>query len=338
MAANLDRVPSGSVIAAAEQRQQHRMLKETQTKGNPIFVSNCAWFNWGSRARSATYRRLLDLAPQISRALFIMVLFALSACGIENRMIFHPSASIDHTPGHAGLVFEDIYFSAQDGVRLNGWFIPHREARSTLVWFHGNAGNIGHRVENIKWLHDRVPANIFIFDYRGYGRSEGLPSETGTYLDGEAALDLMRKKLGADGAEKIILFGRSLGAAIATEMATRFDVQGLILESPFVSIAEMARVLFPFLPIGPLLQTRYDVRATIEKIKVPVLVLHGDRDTIIPFKQGRLVFEAAPEPKRFFAIAGADHNTTVVVGAERYFEQFNEFIDWSAAPARRPWR
>lgn len=267
-----------------------------------------------------------------------MGLFALPACGIENRMIFHPSAAIDYTPARVGLNFEDIFFNAEDGVRLNGWFIPHHEARSTLVWFHGNAGNIGHRVENIKWLHDRVPANIFIFDYRGYGRSGGLPSEAGTYLDGEAALNLMRTKLGADGARKMILFGRSLGAAIATEMATRFEVQGLILESPFVSIAEMARVLFPFLPIRPLLRTRYDVRATIEKIKVPLLVLHGDRDTIIPFDQGRLVYEAAPEPKRFFAIAGADHNTTVVIGGERYFEQFTEFIDWSAAAASRPGR
>lgn len=267
-----------------------------------------------------------------------MSIFALPACGIENRMIFHPSTSIDQTPSQVGLEFEDIFFTARDGVRLNGWLIPHRKARSTLVWFHGNAGNIGHRVENIKWLHDRVPVNIFIFDYRGYGRSQGFPSEEGTYLDGEAALELMQKKLGAGGAKKIILFGRSLGAAIATEMATRFESQGLILESPFVSIAEMARVLFPFLPIGPLLHTRYDVRATVKKINVPLLVLHGDRDEIIPFEHGKLVFEAAPEPKRFFAIAGASHNDTVVAGGENYFEQLKQFVDWSASQGNRPLR
>jgi len=281
---------------------------------------------------------MLGLAPEFLRAVLLLGFFTLPACGIENRMIFHPSASIDHTPSEVGLEFEDIFFTARDGVRLNGWFVPHREARSTLIWFHGNAGNIGHRVENIKWLHDRLPMNIFIFDYRGYGRSQGLPSEEGTYLDGAAALELMRKKLGADGAKKMILFGRSLGAAVATEMATRFESQGLILESPFVSIAAMARVLFPFLPIGPLLRTQYDVRATIKKIKVPLLVLHGDRDEIIPFEQGKLVFEAAPEPKRFFAIAGANHNDTVIVGGESYFEQLKQFTDWSASERNRSLR
>ncbi len=271
-------------------------------------------------------------------ALFLVGICVFPACGIENRMIFHPNPSVDATPQQAGLEFEDIFFTARDGVRLNGWFIPHPEARSTLVWFHGNAGNIGHRVENIKWLHDRVPVNIFIFDYRGYGRSQGFPSEKGTYLDGEAALELMRKKLGGDGAQKLVFFGRSLGAAIAAEMATRFESQGLILESPFISIAEMARVLFPYLPIGPFLRTRYDVRATIKKIKVPLLVLHGDRDEIIPFEHGKLVFEAAPLPKRFFAITGAGHNDTVVVGGESYFEQLRQFIDWSASAGNRPLR
>jgi fermentation-respiration switch protein FrsA (DUF1100 family) len=271
-------------------------------------------------------------------ALFLVGICVFPACGIENRMIFHPNPSVDATPQQVGLEFEDIFFTARDGVRLNGWFIPHQEARSTLVWFHGNAGNIGHRVENIKWLHDRVPVNIFIFDYRGYGRSQGFPSEKGTYLDGEAALELMRKKLGGDGAQKLVFFGRSLGAAIAAEMATRFESQGLILESPFISIAEMARVLFPYLPIGPFLQTRYDVRATIKKIKVPLLVLHGDRDEIIPFEHGKLVFEAAPLPKRFFTITGAGHNDTVVIGGERYFDQLRQFIDWSASAGNRPLR
>jgi fermentation-respiration switch protein FrsA (DUF1100 family) len=251
-------------------------------------------------------------------------------------MIFHPSAAIERTPRQAGLEFDDIFFTARDGVRLNGWFVPHREARSTLVWFHGNAGNIGHRVDNIKLLHDLVKVNIFIFDYRGYGRSEGAPTEEGTYLDGEAALALMRERLGVDGAERIVLFGRSLGAAVATEMATRFQSQALILESPFLSIAALARLFFPALPIGPFLQIRYDVQATIKKIKVPVLVLHGDRDGVVPFEQGKLVFAAAPEPKKFFIIAGADHNDTYVVGGEAYYRQLKEFIDGTARAAKQP--
>jgi fermentation-respiration switch protein FrsA (DUF1100 family) len=277
----------------------------------------------------------LQLGLQLWRALFLIgPVVSACGCGIENRMIFHPSAAIERTPQQAGLEFEDIFFTARDGVRLNGWFIPHRQARATLVWFHGNAGNIGHRVDNIKLLHDRVPVNIFIFDYRGYGRSEGAPTEQGTYLDGEGALALMREKLGAEGVKKIILFGRSLGAAVAAEIATRFPSQGLILESPFVSIAEMTRLYFPLLPIGPLLLTRYDVQTTVQKITVPVLVLHGDYDSVVPFEQGKTVFAAAPEPKKFFTIAGADHNDTYVVGGEAYYEQLKEFIEWTGRPGK----
>ena len=237
-----------------------------------------------------------------------------------------------------GLTFEDIVFTTSDGVRLHGWFVPHRDAHSTLVWFHGNAGNISHRVENIKLLHELVRVNVFIFDYRGYGRSEGRPSEEGTYLDGEAALALIGNKLGDEKRKKIVLFGRSLGAAIATEMATRVDSQALILESPFVSIAEMARSMLPFLPIGPFLKTRYDVREKIKKTRLPLLVLHGDRDEIVPIEQGKKVFDAAPEPKKFFTITGAGHNDTYAVGGANYFHQWKEFIDQTALAPSRPMR
>jgi len=210
--------------------------------------------------------------------------------------------------------------------------VPHAEARSTLIWFHGNAGNIGHRIENLKLLHDKVKVHVFIFDYRGYGHSQGTASEEGTYLDGEAALALVREQLAID-ASRIILFGRSLGAAVAAEMAVRFTNQAVILESPFVSIREMARAVFPSLPVGPLLQTRYDVVQKIRRIKTPLLVLHGDRDEIVPFAQGELVFSAAPQPKKFYKIAGAAHNDTYIVGGNRYFEELKNFID-STAPTR----
>lgn len=272
--------------------------------------------------------RMLGLRRQILPALPLLVFMTLlSACGIERRMIFYPSPAIESTPRQTGLEFEDIFFTTRDGVQLNGWFVPHPDARSTLIWFHGNAGNISHRVENIKLLHDLVKVNIFIFDYRGYGRSDGRPSEEGTYLDGEAALELIRKKIGTDAETKIILFGRSLGAAIAAEMATRFASQGLILESPFISIAEMARAMFPLLPIGSFLQTNYDVREKIKKLKVPLLVLHGERDEIVPFEHGKAVFDAAPEPKKFFAIPGAAHNDTYAIGGATYFRELKQFID-----------
>jgi fermentation-respiration switch protein FrsA (DUF1100 family) len=268
------------------------------------------------------------------RSLFFVVLSLLSAaCRIEDQFIFHPSAAIEQTPGRVGLDFEDVFFATRDGLRLNGWFIPHRQARSTLVWFHGNAGNISHRVENIKLLHDKVKINIFIFDYRGYGRSEGSASEEGTYLDGEAALALIQKRLGME-PKKIVFFGRSMGAAVAVEMANRFDSQALILESPFLSIRAMAREVFPFLPIGFLLRTQYDIGHKIQKIKTPLLVLHGDQDEVVPFAQAKMVFDAAPEPKKFFTIAGARHNDTYLVGGEPYFEQLKAFIDWTASIQR----
>jgi len=245
---------------------------------------------------------------------------------MENRFIFFPSPTIEQTPARYRLQFEDVFFRTVDEVRLHGWFIPHREARATLVWFHGNAGNVGHRVENIKLLHDRVRVNIFIFDYRGYGRSEGRASEQGTYRDGVAALEYVRRRPGVD-PERVFLFGRSLGAAVAVEMAGRFDARGVILETPFVSIPEMARVVFPWLPIGSLLRTRYDVEDKIRKIRAPLLILHGDRDEIVPFAHGRRVFEAAPEPKKFFTIKGAGHNDTYLVGGDSYFRQFRDFID-----------
>jgi fermentation-respiration switch protein FrsA (DUF1100 family) len=194
------------------------------------------------------------------------------------------------------------------------------------VWFHGNAGNISHRVENIKLLHDKVKVNIFIFDYRGYGRSEGSVSEAGTYQDGAAALQFVRKQPGVE-AENLIIFGRSLGAAVAAEMASRFDSRGLILESPFISIREMAKSVFPLLPIGPLLQTRYDNLEKIVKIKVPLLVLHGDRDEVIPYEHGKRVFAAAPGPKDFYTINGAGHNDTYIVGGDAYFQRLRSFIE-----------
>ncbi len=274
---------------------------------------------------------------QVARGWRVFWLTAISlmavSCRFEDRLIFQPSVTIDQSPRDVGLDFDDLYFSARDGVVLNGWFIRHREARSTLVWFHGNAGNIGHRVANIRLLHEKTRVNIFIFDYRGYGRSAGRASEEGTYLDGEAALDFVRNRLGIDPAQTV-LFGRSLGAAVATEMANRFDSQALIVESPFASIRAMADAMFPFLPIGPLLSTRYDVLEKIRAIKTPLLVLHGDRDEVVPFEQGKLVFAAAPQPKKFIALAGAGHNDTYLVGGDRYFEQLRQFIEETTTTRR----
>lgn len=250
-----------------------------------------------------------------------------------DRFIFHPDPVLHQTPGRVGLAFDDVFFTTEDKVRLHGWFVRHPSAIATLIWFHGNAGNISHRVENIKMLHERIPMNIFIFDYRGYGQSGGTVSEAGTYKDGAAAIHFLQDKYGVSGKEMII-FGRSLGAAVAAEMATRFDCMAVILESPFASIQEMARAIVPFLPLGALTNTRY---ATVEKVrgfKAPLLVLHGDRDEVVPFAQGEQVFAAALAPKTFYRIAGAGHNDTYFVGGEEYYRAWRRHIE--AARQRRP--
>ncbi len=244
---------------------------------------------------------------------------------MEEKFIFYPSATIEQTPSSAGLAFEDIVFTTHDGVRLNGWLVPYAGADTTLLWFHGNAGNISHRVENIRLLHDKVAVNVFIFDYRGYGRSDGTVSEEGTYADGEAALRYLRARKELN-PKKIVFFGRSLGAAVAAETALKQGCLALILESPFASIREMARVAFPFLPVGPFLRTRYDTVEKIKKIEIPLLVLHGDRDEIVPLAQGKKVFEAARGPKEFYTISGASHNDTYIVGGDAYFATLKDFI------------
>jgi fermentation-respiration switch protein FrsA (DUF1100 family) len=249
---------------------------------------------------------------------------------MEEKFIFFPSAEIGRTPLDAGLAFEDVYFTTADGVRLNGWFAPYPGAKTTLLWFHGNAGNISHRVDGMKLLHDRVKANVFIIDYRGYGRSEGTVSEKGTYEDGLAALGYLRTRKDLD-AKNIALFGQSLGAAVATELAAGENCLALILEAPFASIRDMARVVFPLLPIGSLLRTRYDVAEKIKQVKAPILVLQGGRDEVIPVEQGKKVFAAAPSPKEFYAIPGAGHNDTFHVGGYAYFDVIKSFIDRAAA-------
>jgi fermentation-respiration switch protein FrsA (DUF1100 family) len=263
-------------------------------------------------------------------SLIVLSTTLFGGCRIEDKFIFHPDHVTDRDPSHVGVRFEDVFFTTQDGLRLRGWFIPHQGARATLVWFHGNAGNISDRLLNIKLLHDRIGTNIFIFDYRGYGRSEGTVSEKGTYLDGEAAIKYL---LGRDdaAARRLILFGRSLGAAVAAEMAIRFNSLGLILESPFVSIREMARAIFPSLPIAWLLRTRYDTMEKVRLVKTPILVLHGDRDATVPIEQGKKVFEVASEPKKFHRIVGASHNDTFVVGGEEYYRALREFIESALA-------
>ena len=250
---------------------------------------------------------------------------------IEKGLIFHPDKDNDSiTPDAYGIEYDDVTFRTEDGLNLHGWFVPGKKSSPdedlhTLLWFHGNAGNINHRLGNLKMLHERVPVNVFIIDYRQYGRSEGKISEKGTYIDAGAALAHLhsRKEINQ---EKIIFFGRSLGSAVAVELALKEKCRALILETPFTSILEMGKKLYPFLPVSLLLKTKYDSLSKIRNIKVPILIMHGDKDDLVPFEHGKRLYDMANEPKEFYTIPGAGHNDTHIVGGDEYFDVIRNFV------------
>ena len=241
---------------------------------------------------------------------------------VERKLIYFPETLLMGTPADVGLRFRDIWFHTEDGLRLHGWYVPGRSPL-TLIWFHGNAGNVSHRLENIRLFHDRLGIGIFIFDYRGYGRSEGRPSESGLYRDGRAALDAASRETGQPPGA-LHYFGRSLGAAVAVEMALHLPPRSLILETPFVSVPAIANRVLP--GSGYLLRHRYDSLGKLPKITAPVLIFHGDRDRTVPFDHGRKLFEIANKPKAFYTIEGADHNDTYLVGGDGYWEAWATWL------------
>ena len=245
---------------------------------------------------------------------------------LEDRFIYFPTRDLEGTPDGLGLEYEEALF-ASEGHRLHGWFIPG-PLDITWLWTHGNGGNISHRLENLLMVHRRLGVSVFIFDYRGYGRSEGTPSEQATYRDAEAALEYLQGIPSAQD-DRIVLYGRSLGAAVAVELALRRgdSIAGLILESGFSSIPAMARRAYPFLPVGPLLRTRYDSLSKMGRIRTPVLVMHSPEDEVVPFEEGQKLFRAAPEPKTFHAIAGGGHNETYIAGGEAYWQALDRFLE-----------
>ena len=271
------------------------------------------------------------LALSAARVLAVVIVLYVSVgllakfTNVINHFIYFPERDIFQDPSDFGLEYEDVYLTTSDGVRIHGWFVPG-SGGPTLVWFHGNGGNISHRVDNIAGLHGRLGVSILIIDYRGYGLSEGSPTEQGTYLDAEAAVAHALSRPDVD-PERVVLFGRSLGCVVAAEMAVRHDAYAIVLESPFTSVLAMAKRAYPFLPgVGLLVGNMYDTLDKVARIDAPIMVLHGDSDEIVPFEMGREVFEAASEPKRFYIIRGAGHNDTYAVGGAPYLDALGSFL------------
>lgn len=233
---------------------------------------------------------------------------------IERTLIYFPSRELIGSPAMLGLSYRDVWFHAEDGVRLHGWYVPGR-LPTTLLWCHGNAGNISDRLDNIAEIHRRLGLGVFIFDYRGYGQSDGRPTEAGLYRDARAAREvLLRERVMA---ERIVYFGRSLGAAVAIDLAVAAPPPVVIIETPFLSVPAMANRTLP--GSGLLFKTRYDSLKKIGQVRSRLLILHGDADEVVPYEHGRRLFEAAPQPKVFYTIRGAHHNDTYIVGGDDYW-------------------
>lgn len=251
--------------------------------------------------------------------IIIVVVFLL-----QNKFLYFPEKKYFATPDDFGFPYEEITFISQDKLKLCGWFIPAKNPKSILLFLHGNAGNISHRLESIR-IFNQLGFNVFIFDYRGYGKSEGKPTEKGTYLDAQAAWDFLtnQKKYKPS---QIIIFGRSLGGSIATYLASQNQPRLLIIESAFTSIDDLAKQIYPFLPIKFIKRLNYNTKKYIQQVNCPVLIIHSQDDEIIPFENGKKLFTLANEPKQFLEISG-DHNNGFILSLTQYMQGLNKFFE-----------
>jgi fermentation-respiration switch protein FrsA (DUF1100 family) len=246
---------------------------------------------------------------------------------MQPRLLYYPGMpgrELEATPGAIGLAFEDVTLQTADGMRLHGWFIPVGNPRATVLFCHGNAGNISHRLDSIALLNS-LGLQVLIFDYRGYGKSEGRPSEKGTYRDVDAAWHYLREVRGLTEAG-IIIFGRSLGAAVAADLASRTRPAAVILESAFTSVPDMAAEFYPWLPVRLLSRYRYDNLGKVARIARPLLLVHSRQDEIIPFAHGERLFGRAREPKQSLELTGG-HNDAFQSSRKAYTHGLKSFLD-----------
>ena len=243
----------------------------------------------------------------------------------EGIFVFQPSPWEDRNWARlSGLPLEEVWLPVDEAVTVFAWFIDAGPTNPVLLWCHGNAGNVSHRLENIRLLYQRG-ISVMIFDYRGYGRSTGVPSEAGLYQDALASYDyLIRQRRISP--ERLIVFGRSLGSGVAGEVAIQRHSAGLIVESSFPSIQSMSDQHYFGLPARWLMDVDFNLAQKVRSLKVPLLVIHGDQDSIVPMVLGKQVFDAAHEPKRWHVVSGAGHNDVPFVGGEPYFREIDLFL------------
>lgn len=262
----------------------------------------------------------------ISILLTILIGYLL-LCGLvfifQSRLVYFPDKQLPFTPAAIGLSYDDIRFMTADNLELNGWYIFNDYPIGTLLFCHGNAGNIGHRLASIKIFHD-LGLNVFIFDYRGYGKSEGSINESGSSLDARAAWDFLTQTRHIPPGQ-IVLFGRSLGSAVAAELGRSVSAAGIILESSFRSIPDLGQQLYPFLPVKLLSRVKYPTSDYLQQVGIPKLFIHSRNDEIIPFSHGEYNYSHAPAPKAFLEISGG-HNDGFMVSRAVYEKGLRQFL------------
>ncbi|MDV7338057.1 alpha/beta hydrolase [Terasakiella sp. A23] len=253
-------------------------------------------------------------------------LLVLLVWSFQHRLVFYPSHDFYAAPDAISLPFEDVFMTTEDTVKIHSWFVPARPSQrlGTILFFHGNAGNITHRLDTIR-LFNQMDHDVFIIDYRGYGQSEGAVSESGTYKDATAAYDYLtiERQIPAD---EIVIFGRSLGGGVASELATRKPSRAVILESTFTSIADMGVATYPYLPVRLLSRIHYPNLKNIEKIEADILIIHSTEDELIPYDHGRILFKKAKEKARFLQISG-DHGNGFMTSGRTYTEGLFTYLE-----------
>ena len=264
------------------------------------------------------------IAWRIGRIVLLSFLgiFAFTAF-FQSYYIYMPNRRLEASPADIQLDYERVLLKSDGGARISGWFIPSNPGRAVVLFCHGNAGNISHRLGTIQ-IFNQMGLDVLIFDYQGYGLSEGSPSEAGTYADSEAAWQYLTEEKGI-APERIIIFGRSLGGAVAAKLATAHQPAGLIVESAFTSIPDLVGDIYPYLPLRPILRFDYGTIDSIAKVGCPVLVAHSPEDDMIPFHHGRELYEAAAQPKQFIELRGG-HNSGFYDSSQVYKAGLESFL------------
>ena len=251
---------------------------------------------------------------------------------MQGRMLYLadvPGRSLAMTPTDVGMDYQDVSIESADGVTLHGWFIAGRTSQ-VLLFFHGNAGNISHRLDSIRQFRD-LGLSVFIIDYRGYGQSEGRTTEKGIYRDADAAWRYLTEGRGII-ASDIVIFGRSLGASVASRLASKNQPLALIVESSFTSIPDIAQDLYPWLPARWLSRLSHATRDNVRDVRCPILVIHSRDDEIIPYRHGEAIFASANEPRTLLTIRGT-HNDAFLRDERAYVEGLRTFLSSLSAPA-----